>query len=70
MSPSTRAEACSVVFANLRDELAGQIEVVALAIVTNECLTSTPLKTEIALEPHYVSNWSARLHFALLSKII
>ena len=27
-------------------------------------------QTEIALEPHYVSNWSARLDFALLSKII
>ena len=28
------------------------------------------LQTEIALDRHYVSNWSARLDFALLSKII
>jgi lipopolysaccharide/colanic/teichoic acid biosynthesis glycosyltransferase len=27
-------------------------------------------QTEIALERHYVNNWSARLDFALLSKII
>jgi hypothetical protein len=27
-------------------------------------------QTEIALERHYLNNWSARLDFALLSKII
>jgi exopolysaccharide production protein ExoY len=31
---------------------------------------SSDQQTEIALERHYVSNWSARLDFALLSKII
>jgi hypothetical protein len=37
---------CVVLFVNLRDELAGEVEVVALAIVTNQCRTSTPLKEQ------------------------
>ncbi|MBO0763510.1 MAG: hypothetical protein J2P50_02800 [Hyphomicrobiaceae bacterium] len=42
---------CVVVFANLRDELTGEIEVVALAIATNQCLTSTPLKEQRVAKP-------------------